>query len=199
MLYNGDVSEHGVGGSTLALARWNCSSLFSSSLRSDCFSCSSSVRRFCSLRVSEVSIPRVTSCMKKKCKPHEMCINEKSWSDFWLALQSILCFTFNTNNNFLTLETSDMQLYFMPTFLLRRRGNLLPIRRTLSCRCTLIRCCCGWNLFSCGQAWRRSADEKENKPFNLNNKLTQVLPAAPSDFSAAKYRILLIICIMLLK
>ncbi|PWA18858.1 hypothetical protein CCH79_00004840 [Gambusia affinis] len=38
---------------TLALARWNCSSLFSSSLRSDCFSCSSSVTRFCSFRVSE--------------------------------------------------------------------------------------------------------------------------------------------------
>lgn len=50
-----------VGCSTLALARWNCSSLFSSSSRSDCFSCSISVRRFCSLRVKEVSMPLVTS------------------------------------------------------------------------------------------------------------------------------------------
>lgn len=55
-----------LGDGTLALALWNWSSLFSSSSRSDCFSCSSSVTRFCSLRVSEVSIPRVTSCMMKE-------------------------------------------------------------------------------------------------------------------------------------
>lgn len=60
------TSAEELGGGTLALARWNCSSLFSSSSRSSCFSCSSSVTRFCSLRVSEVSIPRVTSCLIKE-------------------------------------------------------------------------------------------------------------------------------------
>ena len=77
--------------STLALARWNWSSLFSSSLRSDCFSCSSSVRRFCSLRVSEVSDPRVTSCTTKKKKvrtehiTHEKYLNDHI-SGFFLLL-----------------------------------------------------------------------------------------------------------------
>ena len=46
---------------TRALARWNSSSLFSSSSRSCCLSCSSSPRRFCSFRVRLVSMPRPES------------------------------------------------------------------------------------------------------------------------------------------
>lgn len=96
-----------------------------------------------------------------------------------LQLITVLCFT--VRNGFVTVETSTMCL--MQTFLLLWHGNPLPIRRTLSCRCTLIRCCCGWSLFSCGQAWRRSTDERENEPLNLNNFKFLVVP---SDFSTAK-------------
>lgn len=141
---------------TLALALWNWSSLFSSSLRRDCFSCSSSVTRFCSFRVSEVSIPRVTSC---EIKIRTLNIQTKT-----IRMKRL------TYRNSGIIIFSILNMRYSCNALLRRHGKLLHFRRTLSCRCTLTRCCCGWSLFSCGRVWRRSADTRRDNFLLLKKK-----------------------------